>query len=204
MPKVGNLKKTSTSCNVLHMAFPDAKTLDFWKRTSDDPREVASRIARFSRLVGKHGAMNSVRASELQETPLATQSQRSAAPGRLLLTPSDAGLGSNQAVQSNARRKIMKAPGVQARKGGTKLQRGKALQVMTYPRNKTKRVLVEASRETGLALSSFMVLAALREAAALRACAVSDLVPPEELRGYRRSRVVRKRSAAKRGTRIER
>jgi|CZKY01.1.fsa_nt_gi hypothetical protein len=90
----------------------------------------------------------------------------------------------------------MKAPGVPARETGTKLKRGKALQVMVYPRAKTKKALVRASREVSLPLSSFMILAALRVAAELRGCEISGLVPPDELQQYRSSRVDRKRSAA--------
>lgn len=89
-----------------------------------------------------------------------------------------------------------KAPGVRAKKRGTRLKRGVATQVMTYPRLKTKRVLVDASRDAGLALSSFMVLAALKEAAALRGCGIADLIPPEELQRYRTFRVEPKRGAA--------
>ena len=88
-----------------------------------------------------------------------------------------------------------KAPGVRAKKRGTRLKRGMATQVMTYPRLKTKRVLVEASRDAGLALSSFMLLSALKEAAALRGCEIADLIPPEELQRYRTSRIDPKRSA---------
>jgi hypothetical protein len=91
-----------------------------------------------------------------------------------------------------------KAPGVRAKNRGTKLKRGMATQVMTYPRLKTKKVLVDASRDAGLALSSFMVLASLKEAAALRGCGIADLIPPDELQRYRTLRVYRKRSAAKR------
>jgi hypothetical protein len=91
---------------------------------------------------------------------------------------------------------MKKAPGIRARKTGTKLARGKALQVMVYPRPKTKGALVEASREMSLPLSSFMILAALKAAAELRGCEISGLVPPDELQQYRSSRVDRKRSAA--------
>ena len=52
-------------------------------------------------------------------------------------------------------------------------------------RPKTKAVLVEASRRSKRALSSFMVLASLKEAAAIQGCEVADLIPPEELEQYR-------------------
>jgi hypothetical protein len=83
---------------------------------------------------------------------------------------------------------IMKAPGIRARKTGKRLQRGKALQVMTYPRPQTKRAIVEASREVSLPLSSFMIMASLNAAAALRGCNVADLIPQTELRQYFREK----------------
>jgi len=89
---------------------------------------------------------------------------------------------------NNEESTLEKAPGVRATKRGTKLRRGAAVQVMVYPRRKTKGLLVEASRDMGLSLSSFMVLAALKEAAALRGCNIADLgIAPDELRRYRRS-----------------
>lgn len=90
----------------------------------------------------------------------------------------------------------MKAPGVRARKRGTKLERGLATQVMCYPRLRTKKVLVEASRDVNKPLSSFMVLAALKQAAALRGCEIKDLIPADELEQYRKSRIDRNRSKA--------
>jgi len=48
------------------------------------------------------------------------------------------------------------APGVRAKKTGKKLKRGRALQVMVYPRRKTKSVLVDAARDTDLTLSAFL------------------------------------------------
>jgi len=88
----------------------------------------------------------------------------------------------------------MKAPGIRAKKTGKRLERGKALQVMTYPRLKTKKVLVEASRAVGLALSSFILSAAVKEAAAIQGCKIGDLVPADELKRYRAYRVYRKTS----------
>jgi hypothetical protein len=82
----------------------------------------------------------------------------------------------------------MKAPGIPAKKVGTKLRRGAALQVMTYPRPKTKKILVEVARELNRPLSSFMILASLRAAAALRGCKLTDLLPFDELQGYQTSR----------------
>lgn len=93
----------------------------------------------------------------------------------------------------NEESRLEKAPGIRARKRGTKLKRGAAVQVMCYPRPKTKAVLVEASREVGLSLSSFILLGSLRAVAALRGCAMENLVPPEELQRYRAYRIDRKR-----------
>jgi hypothetical protein len=53
----------------------------------------------------------------------------------------------------------MRAPGIPAKKAGTKLTRGAALQVMVYPRPRTKGVLVAASREVDRPLSSFLIMA---------------------------------------------
>lgn len=59
----------------------------------------------------------------------------------------------------------MKAPGTRAKKRGTKLKRGAAVQVVCYPRPKNKAALVKASRKANRALSSFMIRASLKEAA---------------------------------------
>jgi hypothetical protein len=79
----------------------------------------------------------------------------------------------------------MKAPGRRAKKKGTKLKRGAAVQVVCYPRPKTKAVLVEASRKAKRSLSSFMILASLKEAAVIQRCDVKDLISPDELQQYR-------------------
>jgi hypothetical protein len=93
----------------------------------------------------------------------------------------------------------MTIPGVRAKKTGTKLARGAAVQVMCYPRPRTKAVLVEASRRANTSLSSFVVMAALKQVAALEQCQIEDLIPSDELQPYSASRVDRKRrSAAKR------
>ena len=82
----------------------------------------------------------------------------------------------------------MNAPGVRAKKTGRRLARGKALQVMVYPRAQTKKALVQASRDASLPLSSFMIMASLNAAAALQGCKVADLIPDSELRRYLRGR----------------
>jgi hypothetical protein len=79
----------------------------------------------------------------------------------------------------------MKAPGTRAKKRGTQLNRGLAVQVVCYPRPKTKAALVEASRKAKRSLSSFMILASLKEAAVIQGCQVDDLIPPDELEQYR-------------------
>jgi hypothetical protein len=61
------------------------------------------------------------------------------------------------------------------------MKRGAALQVMTYPRPKTKVVLVEASRKAKQKLSSFIQLSALRDIARSRNCNIEDLIPKAEL-----------------------
>lgn len=87
----------------------------------------------------------------------------------------------------------MKAPGIPAKKKGTKLRRGRAVQVMTYPRARTKQILVQASRDVNRSLSSFMILASLRAVAALRSCDIADLLPSDELKQYQNSRISNKR-----------
>jgi len=82
----------------------------------------------------------------------------------------------------------MKAPGVRAKKKGTRLGRGAAVQVVCYPRPKTKAALVEASRKVQQALSSFMIRASLEKAAMLQRCEITDLIPQAELRQYLREK----------------
>jgi hypothetical protein len=79
----------------------------------------------------------------------------------------------------------MKPPGVKAKKHGTTLKRGAATQVMTYPRPKSKAVLVEASRQSKRSLSSFMIMSALKEAAFVLGHPLADLgIPEDELKQY--------------------
>lgn len=47
--RVPRQPRVSRGNSVLHMTLPDQETLRFWKLTADSPREVADRIARFSR-----------------------------------------------------------------------------------------------------------------------------------------------------------
>jgi hypothetical protein len=78
----------------------------------------------------------------------------------------------------------MKHPGKAASVQGTKLKRGAAVQVMCYPRPQTKAVIVEASRKANRSLSSFMILASLKEAAAIRGVTIAELIPTQELEQY--------------------
>lgn len=79
-----------------------------------------------------------------------------------------------------------RAPGRQPWKRGTKLRRGAATQVVSYPRARSKAVLVQASRELGVSLSSLLIGSGLAMAAKLAGCSVADLVPKAELRQYMR------------------
>jgi hypothetical protein len=80
--------------------------------------------------------------------------------------------------------KSTKPSGVRAKKRGTKLRRGAAVQVVCYPRPKTKAVLVGASRKAKLSLSSFMVMASLQQAATIEKCKIKDLIPADEWEHY--------------------
>src|SRR5947208_4185952 len=73
----------------------------------------------------------------------------------------------NMKTPEDGKGRGLTAPGCPANDSGTRLKRGAAVQVMTYPRPKSKSVLVEASRKAERSLSSFMVLASLKEAAAI-------------------------------------
>jgi hypothetical protein len=95
----------------------------------------------------------------------------------------------------------MKSPGTRAKKTGAKLKRGAAVQIMCYPRPCTKRVLVGTAYKPKRSLSSFILMASLKEAAMIEGCRIEDLVPPEELQQYCKMpptsvRVDPKRSAA--------
>jgi hypothetical protein len=201
MPKLKEIGKTSSTPNILQMALPDAATRAFWKMTADDRDEYASRIAKFSRSLGKDSAQNATQSLEYRRrNSVASDKRQGKFLGRTLTMPNRSELESrlpSRALESkhdSLQGVGMKAPGVRARKTGKKLARGRALQVMCYPRLQSKQVLVEASRETGLALSSFILLASLKEAAALRGCPMADMIPPEELLQYRKPRANRKRS----------
>jgi len=217
MPKPEEIaKKRSASSKILHMALPDAETRAFWALTADDPHEYAARVAGFSRALGGKAVTNAVQSSghRWRDAANAASSRRSDFLGRVLALPKHSNLGSEPPDVCDARKTEvetessqggnMKAPGIRAKKRGTKLKRGQALQIMCYPRAGAKAVLVEASRDVNRPLSSFMVLAALKQAAALRGCEIVDLISADELRQYRTSRVDRKRSAAAKRASVKR
>jgi hypothetical protein len=174
---------------------PDEETLAFWRATADDPHEVASRIARFSRALGEESTRNAVQSSgfRLRNAAIGVESRRSDPRGRVLVLPMHSDLGSGSFRKTFKRTQIterggMKAPGTPAKKTGKTLARGRALQVMVYPRPKTKAALVQASREVNRPLSSFMIMASLKAAAALQGCKVADLIPQTELCPYLREK----------------
>jgi len=70
----------------------------------------------------------------------------------------------------------MRAPGHPASKRGTKLRRGVATQVMAYPRQGAKAVLVQAARQLGVSLSSLLVGGGLSVAAKLAGRPVAEIV----------------------------
>ena len=212
-------QKRSGMKKIVSMALPDPETRAFWALTTDDPHEYADRVAKFSRSVGGKPTRRA-QPSECRWRDAAIAAQSPRLLGRMLVMPTrpdpsltssrrgalfrgvDAfldrsGMRSPISCSVNKTLKLseganMKAPGVRARKRGTKLKRGAATQVMIYPRKKTKAVLVQASRDIRRPRSSFLILAALKEAAALRGCEIKDLIPADELEQYRKSRVYRK------------
>jgi hypothetical protein len=77
----------------------------------------------------------------------------------------------------------MKAPKLKAQTSGKKLKPGAVVRVACYPI--TKAMLVHAAQMANRSLSSFMILASVKEAAAIKGCHVEDLIPPEEYEQYR-------------------
>lgn len=221
MPKLEKIvKKRSAPPKILHMSLPDEDTMSFWRMTADDPREHVARIARFSRIVGGKVMTNAVQRSGRRLRDVATVALPRRPPGNLLVLPMHSDLTSPSFRQGSHPRRAdasregssgrapivcndretqkatqggnMKAPGIRAKKAGTKMRRGAATQVMIYPRPKTKAVLVQASRDVNRPLSSFVLLASLKEAAELQGCDIADLVPAAELEQYRKSRIDRR------------
>ena len=190
--KVG--EKRPVPSKILNLSFPDQGTVRFWKMTADDPHEVVNRIARFSRALGRKSVTNAAQSGRRWlDSASAPRSRRSRALGRVLVmpmhrdssSPSSPQFGLPQSADafldgSSWRSPIsckteeltqggdVKAPGVQAGKRGKRLKRGAATQIMAYPRPKTKAVLVQAARDVNRPLSSFVLMSALTQAAALR------------------------------------
>jgi hypothetical protein len=91
-------------------------------------------------------------------------------------------------IHEDEQESAMKAPGRRAQPGGKKLKGGAAIKVVCYPRPVTKAMLVHASGMANRSLSSFLILASLKEAAVMKGCHVDELIPPEELEQYLRAR----------------
>lgn len=72
-------------------------------------------------------------------------------------------------------------PGPQASSKGTPINNGKALQVVTYPRERAKAVLVEYSRKCSQSLSAFLLIAGLEKAAKMKELATGRLYKAEDL-----------------------
>ena len=88
--------------------------------------------------------------------------------------------------QPNSKRKnAIKAPGKRAQTRGTKLKRRAAVRLVCYPKTVTRIMLVHASQRVNRSLSSFMILASLKEAAANKGVSVEELIPPDEYEQYR-------------------
>ena len=79
-------------------------------------------------------------------------------------------------------------PGPKARSRGTKMERGKATQIMIYPRMKTKDVFVKESNAAGQRMSNWIIQAGLEKAAARQGCSVEDLIPKNEFEELQRVR----------------
>jgi hypothetical protein len=78
----------------------------------------------------------------------------------------------------------MKARTKRTQKRRRKLKHRAAVRLVCYPKPVTKIMLVHAAQMANRSLSSFMMLASLKEAAAIKGCSVEDLVPPGELEQY--------------------
>ena len=80
----------------------------------------------------------------------------------------------------------MKASKPKAQTSGKKRKPRAVVRVACYPRPITKAMLVHASQMANRSLSSFMILASLKEAAAIKGVSVEDLIPADELEQYER------------------
>jgi hypothetical protein len=68
------------------------------------------------------------------------------------------------------------------------MERGKATQVMIYPRMKTKDVFVKEANAAGQRMSNWLIQAGLEKAAARRGCTVEDIIPKNEYEELQRVR----------------
>lgn len=81
---------------------------------------------------------------------------------------------------------VAAGPGPKAKRGGTTIKNGQAIQVTCYPRERTKSVLVGFAAQANQGLSAFLITAALEKAARMKAeatgkeYAAQDLVPADE------------------------
>jgi hypothetical protein len=81
---------------------------------------------------------------------------------------------------------VSAGPGPKAKRGGTKVKNGQAIQVTSYPRERTKAQLVKYAALAGLSLSSFLIVAGLDKAATMqnestgKTLTGKDLVPEDE------------------------
>jgi hypothetical protein len=68
------------------------------------------------------------------------------------------------------------------------MDRGKATQVMVYPRMKTKDVIVKFANSKGQRMSNFFITAALEKIARETNVAVEDMIPKNEFEELQRAR----------------
>lgn len=79
-----------------------------------------------------------------------------------------------------------RVPGPKAKRTGTQIKNGRAVQTVCYPRAHAKAVLSLYAEKSDQALSSFLVIAGLEKAAKMKSVATGkphlaqDLVPEEE------------------------
>jgi hypothetical protein len=93
--------------------------------------------------------------------------------------------------------RLTSGPGPRAKRSGTPAKNGKGIPIWSYPRERTRSILVQASEKVGQSLGSFLILAGLEKIARAKAeestlvnCAhltaedlqlgVQDLIPAEE------------------------
>lgn len=81
---------------------------------------------------------------------------------------------------------IVTGPGPHANRRGTQIKNGRALQVVTYPREHAKAVLVDFAKQAQQGVSAFLILAGLDRAAQMKSettgenIKAQDLIPEEE------------------------